>query len=177
MQTVQEKENTNTIHMNSTEQAKLLVIEREFNVPVNQLFDAFTNPKALKSWWWPQNLYSDHIEMDFREGGKFFINMKGFDEGGGGMVGSFEEIINNKRIVMSDQFADANGRAISSAEAKMPGIWPELIYITIDFDAIDENKSRFKLSQEGIPNELQKDCIQGWSESFDKLENYLKDLH
>lgn len=74
---------------------------------------------------------------------------------------------------MSDHFADDNGRAISAKEAKRPGTWPESVYITFDFESVDANSSRLTLSQEGIPNETQKDCIQGWSEMFDKLERYL----
>lgn len=56
----------------------------------------------------------------------------------------------------------------------MKGVWPEMIYITFEFESADENTSHFHLSQEGIPNEMQKDCIQGWSESFDKLAEYLE---
>ncbi|MDD4974110.1 MAG: SRPBCC domain-containing protein [Bacteriovorax sp.] len=178
MQTSQERENRPSTHMNSTLQSKLLEIEHKFKVPIDQLFEAFTTSEALKNWWWPEGLYSDHIEMDFREGGKYFINMKGFnrsDSGGGGMTGQFEEIIDNKRIVMTDQFADEKGRAISAEEAKMPGTWPKRGYITFDFDSVDDNTSNLKLSQAGIPNEVQKDCIQGWSEIFNKLEKYLND--
>lgn len=173
MQTSQQKNKSSSIHKTSTAQAKLLEINRKFNVPVEQLFEAFTNAGDLKVWWWPKDLYSDHIVIDFSEGGRYFINMKGMDQGGGGMTGHFEEIIKNERIVMTDQFADEKGRAISAKEAKMPGVWPEMAYIRFDFESIDENTSRLKLSQEGIPNELQKECIQGWSESFDKLEEYL----
>lgn len=172
MQTSQEKNIQSSKHKSSTPQSKLLEVKREFNVPVDQLFAAFTTADALKSWWWPKGLYSDRVDVDFREGGTYFINMKGFDRGGGGVTGQFEEIINNKRIVMSDSFADETGRAISAKEAKMPGAWPEMVYITYDFESMGENKSRVTLSQEGIPNEMQKDCIQGWSEMFDKLEEY-----
>jgi uncharacterized protein YndB with AHSA1/START domain len=173
MQTSQDKSNQVSLHKNSTPQAKLLIIEREFDVPVEQLFEAFATAENVKIWWWPKGLYADHVDLDFREGGKFFINMKGFDQGGDGMTGRFEKIVENESIVMTDQFADEKGNAISAKEANMPGEWPEVGYITFEFSAVDENTSRFHLSQEGVPNELQKDCIQGWTESFDKLENYL----
>jgi uncharacterized protein YndB with AHSA1/START domain len=175
MQTSQEKKSQSSLHKNSSPQSKLLEVQREFNVPVEQLFKAFTKANAMKAWWWPQGLHSDHIDLDFREGGKYFINMKGFDKGGGGMTGEFEEIVKNQRIVMIDHFADEKGNVISAKEAKMPGAWPMSVYITLEFDSIDENTSRVKLSQQGIPNELQKDCIQGWNEMFDKLETYLSD--
>lgn len=160
-------------HKNSTAQSPLLQIERKFDVPVSQLFESFQTSEALKQWWWPKGLHADRIDLDFREGGKYFINMKGIDGGGGGMTGQFQEIVENKHIMMTDQFADKTGRAISAQEAKMPGVWPELVYITFEFHNIGENKSRLLLSQEGIPNEMQKDSIQGWSEMFDKLESYL----
>lgn len=172
MRASQEK-NTSTLHKGSTPQSRLLEIERQFAVPVERLFHTFTTSDALKVWWWPKGLFTDHVEIDFREDGRYFINMKGFEQGGGGMTGKFEEIEKNKRIVMTDNFADENGNAITAQEAQMPGQWPKVIFITFEFEAIDDRNSRFKLSQEGIPNELQKDCIQGWNESFDKLENYL----
>lgn len=173
MQMSQERETQSHNHKHSSPQSKLLEIERTFPVAVDQLFSAFTTAEALKAWWWPKDLYSDHIEIDFREGGRYFIKMKGFERGGGGMTGRFEAIEEHKRIVMTDQFSDENGQPISAEEANMTGVWPELIYITLDFECIDRNTSRLKLSQEGIPNELQKDCTQGWSESLDKLETYL----
>src|SRR4051812_4025534 len=86
MQTSQEKRDQTSRHKNSNPQSKLLEIERPFKVPVDQLFAAFTTPEALKNWWWPNGLYTDRVEFDFREGGKYFINMKGFDQGGGGMT-------------------------------------------------------------------------------------------
>lgn len=174
MQVSQEEGNQFSAHNNSTPESNLLEITREFNVPVKRLFDAFTNSETLKAWWWPKGLYSDLVKIDFREGGKYFINMKGFDQGGGGMTGHFVEIVKNERIVMTDQFANEKGEAITAKEAKMAGEWPEMGYITFDFYSVDENRSRFILSQEGIPNEMHKDCIQGWTESFDKLEEYLK---
>ena len=174
MQTSPSKENQSSSHMNSTPQSKLLEIERKFHVPVNQLFQAFASPEALKKWWWPRGLYSDRIDLDFKVGGKYFINMKGnADLGGGGMTGEFEEIVANERIVMTDNFADDSGRPISAAEAKMDGVWPKVGYITFEFEAVDDKTSRFKLFQEGIPETMLKDCIQGWSESFDKLREYL----
>ncbi len=169
MQTAQENKTQN--YKQSTPNSKLLVIEREFDVPVEQLFAAFTTSGALMEWWWPEDLYADRIDMEFEEGGTYFINMKGGDQGGGGMTGEFEEIVENERIVMTDCFADEDGNAISAKEANMP----EKAYITFEFESVDDETSSFILSQQGIPNELQKDCIQGWNQSFDKLENYLSE--
>lgn len=154
----------------------LLEIRREYHVPVARLFEAFTSADAIKAWWWPDGLHADKVDYDFREGGRYFIGMKGQVEGKdatGGMTGEFEEIEPNELIVMTDSFADDTGKAISAQEAGMPGQWPEEIYITFEFEAAGESESRLRLAQDGIPDEVQKDCIRGWSESFDKLERYL----
>lgn len=173
MQTSKVNKKQSTLYKVSTVNSKLLVIDRDFNVPVEKLFDAFSHGEVIKVWWWPKDLYADKVNYDFKEGGKYFISMKGFDQGGGGMTGQFEEIVKNERIVMTDYFSDEKGNPISAAQADMPGQWPDTVYITFDFESFGEDKSRFKLSQQGIPNEMQKDCTQGWNESFDKLEKYL----
>lgn len=171
MQPSQSKSPSTSVHKSSTPQSKLLEIERKFNVPVEQLFQAFTDEESLKAWWWPHGLYADHVEFEPRKGGRYFINMKGSSQvGGGGMTGQIEEITPNERIVMTDNFANDDGKAISAEEAHMPGEWPKQGYITFEFSAFDENTSGFKLFQEGIPNDMHQDCIQGWTESFDKLQ-------
>ena len=176
MQTKQEKRNQSSTAESLAPSPKLLEIRREFQVPVARLFEAFTSAEALKAWWWPNGLHADRIDFDFREGGQYFISMKGQVQGkevSGGMTGEFEEIVENERIVMTDSFADEKGRAISAHEAGMPGQWPEQIFITFEFEAAGKAASRLRLAQQGIPDEMQKDCVQGWTESFDKLERYL----
>jgi len=91
------------------------------------------------------------------------------------MTGEFKEIVENERIVMTDSFADDTGRAISAKDAGMPGQWPSEIMITYEFEPAGDTVTRFHLVQQGIPEEMQKDCVQGWSQSFDKLEQYLAD--
>ncbi|MES2526567.1 MAG: SRPBCC domain-containing protein [Bdellovibrionota bacterium] len=169
MQTSQERENQ------SSSNAQPIIIDRTFQVSVERLFEAFTSVEALKAWWWPKDMYADRIDLDFKEGGKYFINMKGYSQGGGGMTGEFEEIVPNKRIVMSDQFADENGKPISAKEAKMPGTWPEIIFITFEFNSANETSSTLHLFQSGIPAQAHDNCVQGWTQSFDKLEKFLNE--
>ncbi len=162
MQNSQQKDSTQLIEQ-----------EREFKVSVDRLFSAFTHSEAIKAWWWPKGLRAGTAEIDFKTGGRYFINMEGSEHGDGGMTGEFEQIVENKFIVMSDQFADKNGRAITAAEAKMPGQWPDKVYITFEFLPAEKNSSRLNFSQKGIPKEMYIDCMQGWTEMFDKLESYL----
>lgn len=171
MQTSQEKQPS----LNKTlSEINLIEIEREINVPVDQLFGAFANAEAIEAWWWPEGIYSDNTEFDFVVGGRYFINMKGHDNCLGGMTGRFEEIVPGKRIVMTDLFANEDGQPISPEEANIPGVWPDFIIDTFEFESLSGNKSRVKLSQQGVPPEAHKECTKSWNQMFDKLERHLK---
>lgn len=145
MQTSENSNQTQTSKNLKADSGSVEVI-RDFDVPVNELFEAFTSVEALKIWWWPRGLYTDQVEIDFREGGKYFFNRKGFDEGE--LAGHFKEIVPNKRIVMSD--------------------------IAFEFEKLSSRRSRIILSQDGIPEAMREETIKGCNESFDKLEAYLK---
>lgn len=172
MQVSQEKQPAQ--NKNLSPETNLIEVERVINTPVDQLFNAFSNSEAIDAWWWPEGLFCDTAEIDFVEGGRYFINMKGHDLSLGGMTGRYEEIVTNKLIRMTDQFANEHGQPISAQEANIPGEWPETVHIVFAFDDLGKNKSRVKLTQEGIPPEAQKDCILGWNQMFDKLERFLK---
>ena len=45
--------------------------------------------------------------------------------------------------------------------------------VTLTLEEVD-GKTKMTLNHEGIPDEMVDDCITGWQESFDKLENNLK---
>lgn len=173
MQTNQEKKGQRSIQKRSMPQYQMLKVERQFDISVDQLFGAFKSERSLKMWWWPMGLFADSVDLDLRVGGRYYINMKGLNQMGGGMTGEFTEVIENERIVMTDHFADQNGRVVSAQAVNMPGVWPDVVYITFEFEKVDLTRSRLRLLQTGIPDEVQKDCVQGWNESFDKLENVL----
>ena len=173
MDNVQQKTPPYTKNKNTTNDSTLIESQREFKVPVDRLFKAFTHSEAIKAWWWPNGLRAGRADIDFKIGGHYFINMEGSGPSKGGMTGQFEEIVENKLIVMTDQFADKEGRAISAVDAKMPGQWPEKVYITFEFASINNTASRLNFTQQGIPKEMYDDCMKGWTEMFDKLERYL----
>jgi uncharacterized protein YndB with AHSA1/START domain len=172
MQSQQEKSTQASPRRDSRVDSKPVELKRTFSTSVELLFNAFKTSDAIKAWWWPKDLYTDRVDYEFTEGGHYFINMKGGKVGGGGMAGEFEEISENSRIVMSDHFADENGKEISPEEANMSD-WTEPVTITFDFRSNGAKSSELSLTQVGIPNKMHDDCLQGWSEMFDKLEKHL----
>ncbi len=55
----------------------------------------------------------------------------------------------------------------------MPGNWPMELLVTVTFEEIG-GKTKMNLQQVGVPQEMYDECIKGWNECFDKLEEKMK---
>jgi uncharacterized protein YndB with AHSA1/START domain len=151
-------------------ETRTILIERTFNLPVKSVWKAWTEAECVMKWWGPEDFICPTCTIDFKVGGKYFCGMQDLKDGH--MIwstGVYEEIIQDKRIVMTDSFSDSNGKIISAAEVGMAGEWPEVLLISLEFQE-HEGSTILLLKHEGMPEETTEDCIQGWQESFDKLE-------
>lgn len=148
---------------------KPVVIKRTFHHPINKIWEAWSVPATFKKWWGPNDFTCPEAHIDFRVGGKILACMKAKDGKETWSTGIYKEIIPQKKIVVTDNFADNTGKVISPAEAGMPGNWGSELLITVEFN--DNNHiTEMVLTHEGIPAEMYDDCISGWNECFDKME-------
>jgi len=149
---------------------KPILIQRSFELPVTEVWKAWTEPESFKKWWGPKEYTCPECRIDFKEGGKLFACMK--DKKDGKMTwstGIYREIIPYKKIVVTDSFSDRDGNIISAAQAGMPGNFPEESLITVEFEE-HYGKTNLTLKHEGLPAELHDDCRTGWNSSLDKIE-------
>jgi len=154
------------------------VIARAFDVPIEQMFDLWTNPKHLAQWLPPTGFTMQFIECDLRAGGSSFYSMT---NGSITMYGTtrYLEITPPERIVYTQQFADEN-KAISRHPAAPT--WPETMLTTVTFAEEGPDRTRVKVAWQPqgpvTPEELaafikmRGGMTQGWTGSFDKLEAY-----
>ncbi|MEP7374986.1 MAG: SRPBCC domain-containing protein [Chitinophagaceae bacterium] len=150
-----------------------IVIERVLNLPVSKVWKAWSEPESLKKWWGPKDFTCPSSNITFKKGGKYLNCMRSPDGEEFWSTGVYEEIIPRKKIVFTDSFADSKGNTISASEHNMPGDWPIELLITVNLEEVN-GKTVLTLQHQGIPDEMYEDCIQGWNESFDKLEKNLK---
>jgi uncharacterized protein YndB with AHSA1/START domain len=153
---------------------KTVSIKRTIASPVDMVWKAWTDPETFKEWWGPYDYSCTICKIDLRVGGKYLYNMKG--KNGDEMYGTgiYKEIVPKRKLVMTDNFSDEKGN-ITDAPEGMPGDWPKDLLITIELQEKNSN-TEISFTQQGIPVEAYEDCINGWSESFDKLEKKLKQL-
>lgn len=147
--------------------SKDIVITRSFAAPLEKVWSAWTDASLLRQWWGPKDYSCTHASIRFTVGGKYLASMKSKDQEMWS-TGEYREIEKDRKIVMTDHFSDKHGNILSPEQAGMPGNWGKELLITLEFDE-NLGKTDLTLRHEGIPPEMQKDCIQGWQESFDKL--------
>ncbi len=152
----------------TTQQADI-VIHRVFNVPVDKVWSAFTEPEYFKKWWGPEGFTCPHSEMEARVGGKYLNCMRGEDGKEFWSTGIVKEFVPERKLVITDSFADSKGNVIPASQIGMPGNWPKELLITIFMEEAD-GATKLVLRHQGIPGEMREDCIKGWNESLDKLE-------
>jgi uncharacterized protein YndB with AHSA1/START domain len=150
-------------------QAKPVVITRYFDLPVSTLWKAWTDPETLKKWWGPKDFTCPFAKLDVKVGGRNLTCMKDASGKEFWGTGTYKEVIPNKKLVVTDHFSDSKGNIINAKEQGLKGDWPDELLITVEFGE-SEGKSSLWLRHEGIPAEAFDDCVSGWQECFDKLE-------
>lgn len=141
---------------------------------MDQLFGAWSKPELVKQWWGPDRYSAPNVKIDFRVGGKFTFAMLGPDKKLLWSSGEYVEIQLNRKIVSTDYFSDENGIRVSPKSLGMPGEWCDKLFVTLDFEAIDEEQTKMVLSHEGIPQAMYSECVKGWNESIDKLQKLIE---
>lgn len=150
-----------------------LVITRIFDLPVNKVWKAWTEPESCKKWWGPKDFTSPYCTINLKVGGKYLSCMRSPDGTEFWSTGVYKEIIPHKKLVFSDSFSDEKGNIIPAADLNMPGDWPLELLVTVTLEETGE-KTKMVLQHVGLPPESYDDCQTGWQQSFDKLEENLK---
>lgn len=155
-------------------------INRSFEVPIDLMFEVWTNPKHFEKWLPPTGFDMSFIRADIKEGGSTFYKMS---NGTLTMFGraKYLEIQRPNRIVYTQQFCDEKENI---SRHPMAPIWPETMLTTITFTEEGPNQTRVTVMWEvhgsataeerKFFHDAKPGMTQGWTGSFDKLESYLE---
>ena len=84
-----------------------LVLTCTFDAPPEKVYRAWTEPQLLKRWFAPRPYETPVAELDVRPGGASRIVMRGPDGQEIPCPGVFLEVVENRRLVMTDAFTAA----------------------------------------------------------------------
>jgi uncharacterized protein YndB with AHSA1/START domain len=156
------------------------VINRTFDAPLDVMYDMWTNPKHLSKWLPPTGFDMQFVRADIKSGGSGFYVMKGPNLT---MYGRAEYLKIEKphTIVYKQQFCDENEKI---SRHPMAPKWPETMLTTVKLAEEESGRTRVTVTWEVIGNATQEEMetfiksrggmTQGWTGSFDKLEDYLQ---
>lgn len=161
----------------ASNQSKTVVIEREFDAPVERVWAAWSEPEQIKKWWGPKTFTAPTVQVDFREGGKYLFSMQSDEWADGREIfstGTYKEIVPLKKIVCTDSFADEQGNIVSASYYGMPAEIPLELQVTIELEDLGDGRTKMILTHVGMISSETDDMVSGWNESFDKLAESLK---
>jgi uncharacterized protein YndB with AHSA1/START domain len=156
------------------------VINRSFDAPLDVMFEMWTNPKHFSQWLAPTGFTMQFVRADIKPGGSTFYFMS--NERGQKMYGRAEYLKVEKPDLISytQQFCDEHEKI---SRHPMSPTWPATMLTTVRLTAEGPEKTRVTVTWEphgAVTREELETFInarsgmtQGWSGSFEKLDEYL----
>jgi len=156
------------------------VINRSFKVNVETLYNVWTQPEHICQWLAPTGFNMTYLNSEIKAGSTVRYYMDG--PNGLRMYGRahYIELKKPEKIVYTQVFTDANDQISRHPHAPT---WPETMLTTIELEQEDELHTRVTITWEvyGQATQVERETFasaragmtQGWTGSFDKLENYL----
>lgn len=158
------------------------VINRSFEAPIEVVFEMWTNPKHLVKWLAPTGFRMEFRKDQIKTGSTTHYMMT--NDNGVTMYGraSYLEIQKPRRLVYTQQFCDETGEKVT--RHPLAPTWPATMQTTVTFTEEGPNATRVTLEWEVVGEATKEEfdmfiqsrggMTQGWTGSFDKLEEYLQ---
>jgi uncharacterized protein YndB with AHSA1/START domain len=141
-----------------------LRMERTFDAPAEEVFDAWTNPEVLRRWWRANPAWTTPVaEVDLRVGGRYRISMEDPADGNRHSAGGeYIEVSPPTRLVYSWQWDLDDGQPS-----------PHVSTITVDFRA-DGQRTTVVLEHSGLESSESRDRhTYGWGGVLEMLQAHL----
>jgi uncharacterized protein YndB with AHSA1/START domain len=149
--------------------AGAVVIERDFDAPVDLVWRLWTDPEQFKAWYGPTGATIPVAEMDVRVGGARRVGME--VQTPGGLVrmwfgGEYREVVENERLVYTEFVSDEHGNAVSPTAMGMTEGHPTTTEVTVELADVG-GRTKMVMTHRGIPSDSP--GAAGWAMAFEKL--------
>ena len=151
------------------EQAKLaqkpsLTLSRSYPVAPEKVWRAWTDPEAVKRWWGPGGVQPVSLaRLDVRVGGRFRIVFGGAEGKDHEVQGVYKEVVPNRKLVFTWTWPNSTPERES--------------LVTIMFRAVDRGTQLDFLHEQLFDETVRDNHKRGWSETLDKLAQFLQQSH
>jgi uncharacterized protein YndB with AHSA1/START domain len=149
----------------STPSDREIVATRSFDAPRRLIWESHTNPKHVPNWMLgPEGWTMPICEIDLRPGGSWHFVWRTADGTEMEMRGAYREVVPPERLVNTESWG---------------GEWPDTLNKTV----LTEKGGKTTLestvlypSKEAREKALGTGMKEGWSQSYDRLDDYLRTI-
>jgi uncharacterized protein YndB with AHSA1/START domain len=140
-----------------------LIVRRTIQASASRLFDAWTRPEHLRSWWGPANVECTEAEVDLNVGGRYKLANRLPDGTLIWIRGEFLEISRPHRLVYTwSTDAEDASRDVDDAEQ-----------VTVRFEARGDASTEVIVVHERVTPADREQHEIGWLGCFDGLEAHV----
>lgn len=148
----------------SDAQNRTLTLKKTFNAPIQLVWEAWTQPEHIISWWGPKGMKIEVVEHDFKVGGKWKYVMPMPDGNEFISEGEYLEIVEGKKIITT-----ANFRPMTEG-VEIHALFEE------NGDTTNFTFSVVHATEEYCRQQEKMGFYNGWGSAFDRLEKAVSAL-
>ncbi|KIC43605.1 ATPase [Ruegeria sp. ANG-S4] len=159
------------------EEYKWVKIEREFDAPIETIWDMWTDPALFRAWYGPRGMSVPLAEMDVVVGGtrKVCMEMTSAERPMKmWFTGVYKEVTRPNRLVYTESICDEDGTLIPPQAMGMPDDFPDITEIIVELSEVN-GKTLMTMVHIGVEDGTA--GAGGWNQAFDKLGEHLASLH
>lgn len=135
-----------------------LVLRRTIDAPVETVYAAWTDPKAMCRWFAPGEMTVTRAVAETEAGGSFLVEMRGADGVRHLTQGRYREVVPRRRLVHTWRW---EGSEVESL-------------VTVEFEPVSPGTTRLTLTHARFADGEARDRHeQGWTGCLEKLEALL----
>ncbi|MEM9747943.1 MAG: SRPBCC domain-containing protein [Actinomycetota bacterium] len=157
----------------STPATQSVVLEREFDAPIESVWTMWADADHFAAWYGPQGASIPLAEMDTRVGGRRRICMEMTTPDGSmqmWFVGEFLTVEAPTLLVYTESMADPDGNVLDPAAAGMPADHPAVTEVRVELTDLG-GRTALTLTHAGVPADSP--GAMGWTMALDKLSSFL----
>jgi uncharacterized protein YndB with AHSA1/START domain len=148
-------------------------IERTFDVPVDLIWQMWTDPEHFAAWYGPTGATMPVTKMDVRVGGTRLVCMEVTTPNGPMQMwftGEYREVIENTRLVYTESMSNENGDIVAPSDMGMPPGHPTTTEVRVELEDLD-GRTKMIMTHIGIPADSP--GATGWAMAIDKLATHI----
>ncbi|MBO6675495.1 MAG: SRPBCC domain-containing protein [Rhizobiales bacterium] len=159
-----------------SDQQEWVRIEREFDAPIDLVWQMWTDPELFKQWYGPKGMSVPTAQMDVTVGGVRKISMA-METPQRSMTmwftGVYKEIKAPNRLVYTESMCNEAGTIIPPQSMGMPDDFPDITEVIVELSEVDD-KTQMVMVHVGVAEGTA--GAGGWNQAFDKLADLSRSL-